>query len=100
LWRAFPRGETVDFGQAGGEKAGDGGAWDPEWTVRGEVIRALLLSGPSREGEIAALRVKGARISGLLDLRYGIAGHAVGLRGCHFDQTPISCTARVCAGST
>jgi hypothetical protein len=43
------------------------------------VIRALLLSGTSGDGEIAALRLSGARVSGLLNLQYATIEHAIRL---------------------
>jgi hypothetical protein len=69
MWKAFSRGEVVDFEQADDEDPTQGGAWGPERTVRAEVVRALLLSDSSDDGEIAALRLTGARISGLLNLQ-------------------------------
>jgi hypothetical protein len=88
VWKAFRRGETVDFRRADDEPE-HGDAWGPERTVRAEVMRALLLNGEAADGEIAALRLTGARISGLLDLQYGTVDHAVRLWACHFEQPPI-----------
>lgn len=94
LWRAFPKGETVDLRQSGDEPE-QGGKWGPERTVRAEVIRALLLSGVPDDGEIAALRLSGARVSGLLNLQYATVDHAIRLWGCHFEQAPILYGAKV-----
>ncbi|WP_405885532.1 membrane-associated oxidoreductase [Streptomyces sp. NBC_01136] len=100
VWEAFPLGEGVDFreggeggeGAASGENAADdpaaGASWGPERTVRAEVLRALLLGAPARDGEIAGLKLTGARLSGQLDLRYGTVEQAVQLRFCHFEQAP------------
>lgn len=91
LWRAFPRGESVDFrttenaDQAIGD-AGDAG--DAQRTVRASVLRALLIKAPQEEGEIAALRVTGARITGVLDLKYATVDAAVQLSHCRFDGVP------------
>ncbi|MFP3990591.1 membrane-associated oxidoreductase [Streptomyces sp. E11-3] len=101
---AFPRGETLDFrtsvdvdegqGQGQGQGRGQdddpalGGSWGPERTVRAEVIRALLLDGARADGEIAALRLVGARVTGVLNLQYGTVDCAVSLWGCHFDSAP------------
>ncbi|NBM16237.1 membrane-associated oxidoreductase [Streptomyces sp. GC420] len=76
---AFPRGEGVDFRQ------------DPEGgdrTIRAEVLRALLLGVAPADGEIAGLKVWGARITGELDLMYATVEHPVRLRECHFEQAP------------
>lgn len=92
VWRAFPRGEAVDFrtaeDTAEDEDASLGGAWGPERTVRASVLRALLLTAPQEEGEVAALKVAGARITGVLDLRYATVESVVRLSGCCFDEAP------------
>ncbi|SFE85262.1 hypothetical protein SAMN02787118_102880 [Streptomyces mirabilis] len=96
VWEAFPLGEGVDFREApasaadsGGNPADDpavGASWGPERTVRAEVLRALLIDGPAHDGEIAGLKLTGARITGQLDLEYGTVEQAVQLRFCHFEQ--------------
>ncbi|MFC5747665.1 hypothetical protein [Actinomadura rugatobispora] len=89
VWRAFPRGGTVDFRRSDDEDPEDGHAWGPERTVRAKVLRALLLTGSAEEGEVAALRVVGARITGVLDLQYATVEHAIRLWGCHFERAAI-----------
>ncbi|MBC2900367.1 membrane-associated oxidoreductase [Streptomyces cupreus] len=88
VWRAFPRGEQVDFGTAGDEDTAGGADWGPERTLRASVLRALLVSAPQEEGEIAVLWVTGARITGVLDLTHAVIDHPVRLIGCHFDERP------------
>ncbi|MFF9089028.1 membrane-associated oxidoreductase [Streptomyces sp. NPDC014991] len=88
VWRAFPRGESVDLRESPDEDTADGGGWGPERTVRARVLRALLLDGPRHDGEIASLNLAGARITGRLDLRYATIDHPVRLRHCHFDEAP------------
>ncbi|MCQ6553654.1 membrane-associated oxidoreductase [Streptomyces sp. C10-9-1] len=88
VWRAFPRGESVDFTAAGDDDPSSGDAWGAERTVRAGVLRALLLRTPREEGEIPALRITGARITGVLDLRYATVDTAVRLSRCRFDGTP------------
>ncbi|MFF1627687.1 membrane-associated oxidoreductase [Streptomyces sp. NPDC058272] len=85
---AFPRGEGVDFRESADDDPLAGGSWGAERTVRAEVLRALLLDGPSHDGEIAGLKLSGARVTGRLDLMYGTVEHAVRLRFCHFEQAP------------
>lgn len=85
---AFPLGEGVDFLDGADDDPAAGASWGPERTVRAEVLRALLLDGPVREGRIAGLKVTGARITGRLDLKYGTVTHPVRLRSCHFEQAP------------
>jgi uncharacterized protein YjbI with pentapeptide repeats len=98
LWDAFPLARTVDL-RTGGERedaaAGDredaaaGAGWGPERTVRAAVIAALLLgTRPTEPGLVPALRLSGARITGLLDLSHADVGYAVYLRDCYWDTTP------------
>ncbi|MFG2925134.1 membrane-associated oxidoreductase [Streptomyces sp. NPDC048305] len=90
VWDAFPHGAPVDFrtGSAQEDDPETGAGWGAGRTVRAEVLRALLLGGRRDDGEIPALRVQGARITGTLHLRYAVAECAVLLAGCHFDEAP------------
>ena len=87
VWQAFRTGEEVNF-RRGDDDPALGDSWGPERTVRAEVLRALLLRNPTDETEVAAVRIVGARISGLLNLQYGVVAHPVRLMGCHFEQAP------------
>ncbi|MER7478086.1 membrane-associated oxidoreductase [Streptomyces sp. NPDC126510] len=95
VWRAFPRGQDVDFRGTADEDAARGADWGPERTVRAAVVRALLLSAPREDGETAALRLAGARITGELLLQYADIDHAVRLSGCFFEDTPVLYAARL-----
>ncbi|MFI2413383.1 membrane-associated oxidoreductase [Streptomyces sp. NPDC018947] len=88
VWRAFPRGSSVDFRADGDEAPEPGDTWGAERTVRASVLRALLLRAPQEEGEIAALKITGARITGVLDLKYATVDAPVRLSHCHFDNAP------------
>jgi hypothetical protein len=88
MWQAFPRSRAVDFRQADDDPE-RGDVWGADRTVRAEVVRALLLGGVSEDGETAALRLSGVRISGLLNLQYATIDCAIRLWACHFEQTPI-----------
>lgn len=88
VWQAFPRGEGVDFRESVDDDPAAGGSWGPERTVRAEVLRALLVGGPTSEGDIAGLKLTGARVSGQLNLMYGTVDHPVRMRSCHFEQAP------------
>ncbi|MFE6170951.1 membrane-associated oxidoreductase [Streptomyces sp. NPDC056464] len=81
VWRAFATGTTVDLRPEGEDDA-------PERAVRAAVLRALLLNGPREPGEVAALKVLGARITGELDLRYATVDSVVRLGYCRFDAAP------------
>ncbi|MHC3468980.1 pentapeptide repeat-containing protein [Streptomyces sp. 7R007] len=86
VWRAFATGAAVDFRRGHEEEVAAG--WGPERTVRAAVLRALLLDGPQEPGEIAALKLAGARITGVLDFQYGATDQAVRLSHCRFDEVP------------
>ncbi|MGV9498675.1 membrane-associated oxidoreductase [Streptomyces sp. NPDC003642] len=95
VWRAFPRGQGVDFRTAADDDPARGAAWAPDRTVRASVLRALLLSAPQEDGETAALRLAGARITGELLLQYADVDHAVRLSDCFFEDTPVLYAARL-----
>lgn len=59
IWRAFPRGASVDFRAAENADPALGNTWGSERTVRASVLRALLIKAPQEEGEIAALKITG-----------------------------------------
>ncbi len=50
VWRAFARGETVDFRTGADEDAAAGAGWGPERTLRARVLRALLVTAPQDDG--------------------------------------------------
>ncbi len=78
LWQAFPRGDLVDLTQ-------QWGVWAR--TIRAEVIAALLLGAvPPEPGQVAALRLDGARITGALSLGHSVIAGPLRLRECEFDS--------------
>ncbi|WP_345434120.1 hypothetical protein [Actinoallomurus vinaceus] len=82
LWEAFPAARTVDLGGQG--------------EVRAEVIAALLLGArPPEPGRVPAVRLTGARITGLLDLSFADVPYAALLRGCEFTERPTLYGARL-----
>lgn len=95
LWEAFRHGAELDLGgrphpaTAAPESEHSDEPWGPERTVRAEVIARLLLHGPEPlPGAPARLILKGARVSGRLDL--GCAEPASFLfTHCVFDQAPF-----------
>ncbi|MFB6775684.1 membrane-associated oxidoreductase [Streptomyces sp. NPDC056337] len=95
VWRAFATGTAVDFRAADDEAPADGASWGPERTVRAAVLRALLLDGPREGGEVPALSLAGARVTGRLELQYAEVDHPVRLRHCHFDEAPRLYAARL-----
>ncbi|MFM9629252.1 MULTISPECIES: membrane-associated oxidoreductase [Streptomyces] len=81
VWRAFATGTDVDLGAPDTENG-------PEPSLRASVLRALLLNGPREPGEIAALKLVGAHITGVLDLRNATVDSVVRLLRCRFDSVP------------
>ncbi|MBT2466803.1 membrane-associated oxidoreductase [Streptomyces sp. ISL-66] len=86
VWEAFPRGEGVDFREDPDETGAQGHTWGPERTLRAGVLSALLLNGPTRNGQVAGLNVRGARITGKFDLKFAVVEHAIRLRACWFER--------------
>ncbi|AXE25635.1 membrane-associated oxidoreductase [Streptomyces globosus] len=95
VWDAFPRGEGVDFREHPDEDPAAGSSWGPERTLRAEALAALLLTGPTRDGQVAGLNVRGARITGKLVLKYADVDHAIRLRACLFERKPVLFGARL-----
>lgn len=91
LWEAFPKGESIDL--SSGDPAYDdidqSGRWGYERTVRAEVLVALLVGAVERQpGQVAAVRLTGARITGSLNLGHAEVGVPLALTGCSFDEAP------------
>ncbi|MFF3453863.1 oxidoreductase [Streptomyces sp. NPDC002730] len=81
LWSAFPQGAAVDVRD---------GSPSAEGVVRADVAAALLLGAAEvAPGDRPALRLTGARITGMLDLRFASVPHPVLLTDCRFDEAPL-----------
>ncbi|GHA82823.1 oxidoreductase [Streptomyces termitum] len=97
MWQAFRIGATCDLTEGVPERDDPFGTapWGPERSVRAEVVAALLLDGPAaRSGRVAALKLRGARITGVLGLAGGTVGPYVELNGCRFDAEVVLPEAR------
>ncbi|MFJ8150258.1 membrane-associated oxidoreductase [Streptomyces sp. NPDC096048] len=95
---AFARGEPVDARQDHGAPARPDIAHGPDTMgppVRAGVLRGLLLSGPEEDGEIPALRLTGATVTGRLDLAYAEIPYPVQLADCDLESTPDLRGARI-----
>lgn len=74
LWKSFPRGLAVDFGDE-----------SPE--IRAEVITELLLGAVSPEpGHVAGIRLNGATVTGRVDLRGGTVTCPLVFENCRFED--------------
>ncbi|WP_328624141.1 hypothetical protein OHA88_03345 [Streptomyces sp. NBC_00353] len=56
--------------------------------VRATVLRGLLLSRPAEEGEIPALRLTGATVTGQLDLAFAEIPYPLRFADCDFEHAP------------
>lgn len=86
---AFPTGAEVDL-RAGDARIDDPASaddWPPARAVRAEVLAALLLgAGRTFPGRVAALRLRGARITGPLLLAHGRIAASWLLEQCRIDE--------------
>lgn len=90
LWDAYPTGARVVLG----DDRPDGAP--ASRTVRAEVIAALLLGGREhRRGHVPAVRLRGARVTGRLDVSGGEVGCELRLEQCVLDETPDFSNARI-----
>jgi hypothetical protein len=89
LWEAFPRGAWVDL-RDGSPESGDLGAaesWGPDRVVRADVIRALLLGAREAEpGLVPGVRLRGARVTGRLDLTGASIPWLLTCTYCYFEE--------------
>ncbi|RFS82144.1 hypothetical protein D0T12_28285 [Actinomadura spongiicola] len=91
LWAAFPKGESVDLssGDPAYDDIGQSDQWGHERVVRAEVLVALLVGAVESEpGQVAAVRLGGARITGSLNLGHAEVSVPLALTGCSFDEAP------------
>ncbi|MET7492274.1 oxidoreductase [Streptomyces sp900116325] len=92
MWRAFRSGSTYDL-RARDPLRDDPFAptdWGVERSVDAGVVARLLLSGPrARPGRVAALKLRGVRITGTLDLAGGRVAPYVELTGCRLENEVV-----------
>ncbi|MFJ9341032.1 oxidoreductase [Streptomyces sp. NPDC101733] len=88
MWEAFRAGTVCDLAEHHAERDDphSGPAWGPGRSVRAEVVALLLLAGPAPvPGRVGRLKLRGARITGRLDLSGGTVAPYVEIRSCRFD---------------
>jgi hypothetical protein len=89
VWTAFAGGEWVDLrtGEPGEDDPSRAAGWDEGRVVRAEVIAALLLGAvPADPGRRPAIRLRGARIEGRLDLMGAEIPYTLVCEHCHFGE--------------
>ncbi|MCM2576489.1 oxidoreductase [Streptomyces meridianus] len=89
MWQAFRNGTVCDL-RAGDQEQDDTAGpypWGPERAVRARLVALLLLDGPpGLPGRVAALKLRGALVTGALDLSGGTVEPYVELRDCRFEH--------------
>jgi hypothetical protein len=91
LWDAYPTGALVSLG----DDLPEGWA-HPDRTVRAKVVSMLLLGAREpRPGHVPAVRLRGARITGTLDVSGGEVASELRLERCVLDERPDFSNARV-----
>jgi hypothetical protein len=89
LWAAFPAGRWVDLrsGDPDEDDPANSEHWGKGRIVRAEVVTALLLGARDPErGRFPAVRLRGARVTGRLDLMGAVIAHALVLEYCKVDE--------------
>lgn len=87
LWQGFATGNAIVLGD--GEAHG-GRKWGADRTVRAEVVADLLAGSQNRaRAPRAALRLTGAKVTGVLDLHHLDVGAPVLFHGCWFSDVPL-----------
>lgn len=92
MWQSFRNGTTYDLRTRDPVRDDPFAAhiWGPERSVGARTVARLLLSGPqARHGRVAALKLRGVRITGRLDLAGGRVSPYVELTGCRFEQEVV-----------
>ncbi|WP_371678955.1 oxidoreductase [Streptomyces sp. NBC_01276] len=88
MWQTFRAGTVCDLSARVAELDDPHGdaEWGPERRVRAEVVALLLLAGPEPvPGRVGCLKLRGAQITGRLDLSGGTVPPYVEIRACRFD---------------
>ena len=89
LWDAFPRGEWLDLrpDSPDGQIGGAGIPSDAERVIRAETIAALLMGARQpTAGCYPAIRLRGVRVTGRLDLMGATITYALVCEHCRFDE--------------
>ncbi|WP_433476212.1 hypothetical protein ACQPZP_03690 [Spirillospora sp. CA-142024] len=91
LMHAAATGTLVDLrtGDPQRDDPARGAAWGPERVVRAEVLADLLTGRRVPDGGLRAVKLRGARITGALDLEAAELAGPFLLGDCHFEQPVV-----------
>jgi hypothetical protein len=93
LWRAFRAGQRVDL-RPNGKAGRNGTPITHEPVLRAKVITAMLYAEPGPRNS-SRFELRGARITGSLDLSYARIEHPITFRDCVFDKPIVLAEARL-----
>ncbi|MFI6643766.1 oxidoreductase [Streptomyces sp. NPDC050504] len=92
MWQAFKAGETLDL-RTGDPVLDDpfsARPWPDGHSVRALTVARLMLDGPPADsGKVSAVKLRGARITGRLDVAGGTVAPYVEFTGCRFDEEVV-----------
>jgi hypothetical protein len=89
LFGAFPHGSWLDLrsGDSHGDQLAGARQWPPNRVIRADIVRSLLLGGSELEpGHAPAVRLRGARVTGRLDLMGATVSWPLVCESCYFDE--------------
>ncbi|MEV7086540.1 oxidoreductase [Streptomyces sp. NPDC093085] len=92
MWQSFRNGSTYDLSTSDPLRNDPFSPrpWPMDRSVRARVIALLLLSGPpALPGRVAALKLRGAQITGTLNLAGGTVAPYVELTRCRFENEVV-----------
>jgi hypothetical protein len=91
LWTAFGSGRWVDLRSRdpARDELSQAESWGARRVIRAEVVKALLLGASHPEaGQVPAVRLRGARITGRIDLMGAVIPHPLVLEQCWLEEPP------------
>lgn len=97
MWHAFRNGGVHDLRTGDSEVDDPHGRhpWGPERSVRARIVARLLLDGPpALPGRLSSFRLRGVKVTGVLDVAGGTVVPYVGLEQCRFEREMLLTEAR------
>ena len=90
MWTAVTAGEACNLGDGDPRKLASPGDWGTDRKIRGHVLAELLIRSRTDElPDVRQVRIRGARVSGKVDLRHTEVAAAVHFECCVFTDNVI-----------